>query len=132
MLRLSDVAAAQVGVAFSHVLLAFGIFLHATEEISAREILLGVTEIFPCHAELIGGTAIVVVAAMVMVTMVAVMVVVTMMMMIVVLVEQIVQETADETSRKTWQQTEHRNSPLSLGCPRRPHADAQVPADGLI
>ena len=23
-------------------------------------------------------------------------------------------------------------SPLSLGCPRLPHADAQVPADGLI
>ena len=45
-----------------------------------------------------------VVAAMVMMTMMAV---VTMIVVVVVLVEDIVQETPDETSRKTWQQTEH-------------------------
>ena len=101
--RLSDVAAAEVGVAIGHVLLAFGIFLHAADEISAREILLGVTEVFARHAEVLGG-ATMVVAAMVMMTMMAV---VPMMVVIVIVIEDVVQETSDETSRKTWQQTEH-------------------------
>jgi hypothetical protein len=38
------------------------------------------------------------------VTMMAVM---TMMVVVMVMIEDVVQETADETSRKTWQQTEH-------------------------
>jgi Ca2+/Na+ antiporter len=97
------------------VLLAFGIVLQAADDISAREILAGFTEIFPRHAEVLGGTAMVV-AAMVMMTMMTMMAVVTMVMVVtmvvvvvvvVVVIEQIVQETSDETSRKTWQQTEH-------------------------
>ena len=110
--RCSDVAAVQVAVAVSHVLLRFGIFPHAADEISAREILLGVTEIFPRHTEVLGGFTEVVlaVAAMVMmamVTMVTMVVVMTMVVMVVVVIEQIVQETSDETSPETWQQTEH-------------------------
>jgi len=110
--RCSDVAAVQVAVAVSHVLLRLGIFPHAADEISAREILLGVTEIFPRHTEVLGGFTEVVlaVAAMVMmamVTVVTMVVVVTMIVVVVVLIEQIVQETSDETSPKTWQQTEH-------------------------
>lgn len=106
LLRLSDVAAVEVAVAISHVLLSFGIFPHAADEISAREILLGVTEVFPRRAEILGGFTEVtmVVAAMVMMTMMAV---VTMIVVVVVVIEDIVQETSDETSRKTWQQTEH-------------------------
>lgn len=100
-------AAIEVAVAVSHVLIGVGQFLHAADEIAAREILLGVTEIFPRHAEVLGGftEVIVAVAAMVMMTMVAV---VTMMAVVVVIViEDIIQETSDETSRETWQQTEH-------------------------
>ena len=113
LLQLSD--AVEVAVAVSHVLIGLGQFLHAAEEISAREILLGVTEIFTRHAEVLGGftEVTVVVAAMVMVTMMTMMAVV----MVVVMIEQIIQETSDETSRKTWQQTEHSYSPLSLGMP---------------
>ena len=104
--RLSDVAAVEVAVAISHVLLPFGIFLHAADEISAREILLGVTEVFPRRAEILGGFTEVtmVVAAMVMMAVVTMM---AMVVVIVILIEDIVQETSDETSRKTWQQTEH-------------------------
>ena len=128
VLRLSDVAAAEVGVAIGHVLLAFGIVLKAADNIAAREILPGFTEVLPRHAEVLGGTAMVV-AAMVMMTMMAVVpvmavvtmvtmvMVVTMVVVVVVMIEDIIQETADETSRKTWQQTEHCNSPLSLGMP---------------
>ena len=105
VVRLSDVAAAEVGIAVSHVLLPFGIFLHAADEIPAREILLGVTEIFPRHAEVLGGAATMVVAAMVMMTMMTMMTVV--VVVVVVVVEDIVQETSDKTSRKTWQQAEH-------------------------
>jgi hypothetical protein len=121
VLRLSVVVTViEVAVAVSHVLLCVGQFLHAADEIAAREILLGVTEVFPRHAEVLGGFTEVttVVAAMVMMTMVAVvtmMAVVTVVVMVVI--EDIVQETSDETSRKTWQQTEHCNSPLSLGMP---------------
>jgi hypothetical protein len=131
VLRLSDVAAAEVGVAIGHVLLTFGIVLQAADNIAAREILPGFTEVLPRHAEVLGGTAMVV-AAMVMMTMMAVVtvmavmavvtmvtmvMVVTMVVVVVVMIEDIIQETADETSRKTWQQTEHCNSPLSLGMP---------------
>jgi hypothetical protein len=112
VLRLSDVAAAEVGVAISHVLLPFGRFLQAADEISAREILRGITEIFPRHAEVLGGAAMVV-AAMVMMAMMAVVVVT--MVVVVVVVEQIIQETSDEaSSKKTW---EHSYSPLSPGMP---------------
>jgi len=108
--RLSDVAAAEVGVAISHVLLPFGRFLEAADEISAREILRGITEIFPRHAEVLGGAAMVV-AAMVMMTVV----VVVTMVVVMVVVEQIIQETSDEASpKKTW---EHSYSPLSPGMP---------------
>ena len=91
-------------------------FLHAADEVSAREILLGVTEVFTRRAEVLGGFTEVatVVAAMVMMTMMAV---VTMIVVIVVLIEDIVQETSDERCGKTWQQTEHGYSPLSLGVP---------------
>lgn len=106
LLRLSDVAAVEVAVAISHVLLSFGIFPHAADEISAREILLGITEVFPRRTEVLGGFTEVtmVVAAMVMMAVVTMM---AMVVVIVILIEDIVQETSDETSRKTWQQTEH-------------------------
>jgi uncharacterized membrane protein len=105
VLRLSDVAAVEVAVAVSHVLLPFGQLFQAADEITAREILLGVTEVFPRHTEVLGGFTEVVmaVAAMVMMTMMTVVVVV----VVVVVVEDIVQETSDETSRKTGEQTEH-------------------------
>jgi hypothetical protein len=105
-----------VAVAISHVLISLGKFFHAAEEVSAREILLGVTEIFPSHAEVLGGFTKVVVAAMVMMTMMTMM---TMMavVMVVMVIEQIIQEASDKRSRKSWQQTEHRYSPLSLGMP---------------
>lgn len=101
VLRLSDVAAAEVAVAFSHVLLPLGYFLEAAEDVAAREILCGFTEIFPRHAEVLGGTTMVV--AVVMVAMVVMMA----MMVMVVVIEQIIQETSNETSRETWEQTEH-------------------------
>ena len=107
VLRLSVVLAAiEVAVAVSHVLIRLGQFLHAAEEVPAREILLGVTEIFPRRAEILGGFTEVtmVVAAMVMMTVVTMM---AMVVVIVILIEDIVQETPDETSRETWQQTEH-------------------------
>jgi ABC-type cobalt transport system substrate-binding protein len=53
---------------------------------------------------------------MAVVTMVMVVTMVVVVVMV-LMVEQIVQKTSDETSRKTWQQTEHRYSPLSLGVP---------------
>jgi hypothetical protein len=119
----SDVAAAEVGVAFGHVLLPFGDFPHAADEISACKIVLGITEIFPRHAEFLRSTAIVVVAAMVVMTMVAVVtmmvvVVVMVVVMVVIVIEQIVQETADETSSKTWQQTEHEIFSIVAGVAR--------------
>jgi hypothetical protein len=100
VLRLSDVAAAEVAVAISHVLLPLGHFLEAAEDVAAREILRGLTEIFPRHAEVLGGTTMVVAVVMAMVVMVA-------MMVMVVVIEQIIQETSNETSRETWEQTEH-------------------------
>jgi hypothetical protein len=92
-----------VAVAISHVLVRLGQFPHAAEDVSMREILLGVTEIFPRCAEVLGGFTEVttVVAAMVAVmTMMAVVVVVA---VIVVLIEQIIQETSDEGCGKKWQ-----------------------------
>jgi hypothetical protein len=114
LLRLSVVRAViEVAVAVSHVLLRFGIFPQAAGDVAAREILLGVTEIFPRSAEVLGSftevAVTMVVAAVVMMTMVAVMtvmtvvVVVTMVVVVVVLTEQIVQETADERPCKKWQ-----------------------------
>lgn len=103
VLRLSVVlAATEVAVAISHVLLALGHFLQAAEDVAAREILLGVTEVFPRHAEVLGGFTEVttVVAAMVMMAMVAV---VTMMAVVVVVVEDIIQETSEERCGKKWQ-----------------------------
>jgi len=112
VLRLSVVTAViEVAVAISHVLIRLGQLPHAAEEVAAREVLLGVTEIFPRHAEVFPGFTAVVVAAMVMMTMMAMM---AMMVVVVVVVEQIVQETSDKASRKKW---EHSYSPLSLGVP---------------
>lgn len=106
VLRPSEVlAATEVAVAISHVLIGFGQFPHAAEEISAREILLGVTEIFTRHAEVLGGfteVAMVVATMVAVMTMMAVMVVVA-MMVVVVLIEQIAQETSDERCGKKWQ-----------------------------
>lgn len=108
--RLSDIAAAfiEVAVAISHVLLRFGVFLQAAEDIAACKILLGITEVFPGHAEILSGftqvTVVVAAAAM------AAMMVMTMMVVVVAVVlviEQIVQEPSDETSRETWQHAEH-------------------------
>jgi len=114
VLRLSVVLAAiEVAVAVSHVLIRLGQFPHAAEEVPAREILLGVTEIFPCHAEVLGGftevimAVVTMVAVVTVVTMVTMVTMVAMMAVVVVVIEDIVQETSDETSRKTWQQTEH-------------------------
>jgi hypothetical protein len=105
VLRLSVViAATEVAVAVSHVLIALGHFLQAAEDVAAREILLGVTEIFTRHAEVLGGftEVTVVVAAMVAVmTMMAVMAM--MVVVIVVLIEQIIQETSEERCGKKWQ-----------------------------
>jgi hypothetical protein len=120
VLRLSDVAAVEVAVAVSHVLLPFGQFFHAAGEVSAREILRGVLKVFPRQAEVLGGgtaatMVVAVVMAMAMVSMVS--------MVVVVVIEQITQETSDETSRET-QTWKHSHSPLSLGCPRLLHADA--------
>jgi hypothetical protein len=102
-----------VAVAVSHVLLPFGQFFHAADEVSAREILRGVLKIFPRQAEVLGGgtAATMVVAAMVMMAMMAVVT-----MVVVVMIEQITQETSDETSRET-QTWKHSYSPLSLGVP---------------
>jgi hypothetical protein len=103
VLRLSVVLAAiEVAVAVSHVLIRLGQLLEAAEDVAAREILLGVTEIFPRHAEVLGGgtSATMVVAAMVaMMTMMAVVVIV----VIVVLIEHIIQETSEERCGKKWQ-----------------------------
>ena len=108
VLRLSVVLAAiEVAVAISHVLLALGHFLQAAEDVAAREILLGVTEIFTRHAEVLGGFTEVIMAVAAMVTVMAVVAVVAVMAVVVVVVEDIVQETSDETSRETWEQTEH-------------------------
>ena len=118
VLRLSVVTAViEVAVAISHVLIRLGQLPHAAEEVSARKVLLGVTEIFPRHAEVFPGFTAVVVAAMVMMTMMTMMTMMAMMAMmvvVVVVVEQIVQETSDKASRKKW---EHSYSPLSLGVP---------------
>jgi hypothetical protein len=111
VLRLSVVRAViEVAVTVSHVLLRFGIFPQTASDVAAREILPGVTEIFPRSAEVLGGFAEVavtmVVAAVVMMTMVAVvtmMAVMTMVVVVVVLTEQIVQQTADERRSKKWQ-----------------------------
>jgi len=110
VLRLSVVLAAiEVAVAVSHVLLPLGPFLHAANDVAAREILLGVTEIFPRHAEVLGGFTEVIMAVAAMVAVMAMVAVV-----VVLVIEQIIQETSDETSRKKW---EHSHSPLSLGVP---------------
>ena len=105
-----------MAVAVSHVLIGVGKFLHAADEVAAREILLGVAEIFARHAEVLSGGAkvtMVVVAMVVVMTMVmvvAMVMVVTMVVtMVVVVVEQITEETSDETSHE--RQTEHAYSP---------------------
>jgi len=118
VLRLSDIAAVEVAVAVSHVLLPFGQFFHAAGEVSAREILRGVLKIFPRQAEVLGGsTAATMVVAVVMAMAMAMVTMVSMVTMVVVLViEQITQETSDETSRET-QTWKHSYSPLSLGVP---------------
>jgi hypothetical protein len=107
VLRLSVVRAAiEVAVAVSHVLVRVGQFLHAADEISAREILLGVTEILPRHTEVLGGFTEVIMALAAMVTVMAVMAVVTvvtMMAVVVVVIEDIVQETSEERCGKKWQ-----------------------------
>jgi len=109
VLRLSVVRAViEVAVTVSHVLLRFGIFPQTASDVAAREILPGVTEIFPRSAEVLGGFAEVavtmVVAAVVMMTMVAVVTMMAVMtMVVVVLTEQIVQQTADERRSKKWQ-----------------------------
>ena len=108
VLRLSVVLAAiEVAVAVSHVLIRVGQFLHAAEDVSAREILLSVTEVFPRHAEVLGGFTEVIMVVAAMVAVMAVVAVVTMMAVIVIVIEDIVQETSDEASRETWEQTEH-------------------------
>jgi hypothetical protein len=87
VLRLSVVLAAiEVAVAVSHVLIRLGQLLHAAEEVAAREILLSVTEIFPRHAEVLGGFTEVIMAVAAMVAMMAVVAVATMTMMAVVVI----------------------------------------------
>lgn len=117
MLRLLDPAATatQVAVAILHVLIRIGQFLQAADDVAAREILLGVTEILARRAEVLSGftevVAAVAVAMAAVMTVVAMMTMVTMVM--VVVVEQITQKTSDETSRETWQETEHSAFSLS-------------------
>ena len=93
-------AASQVAVAVLHVLVRVGQLLQAAEDVAAREILLGVTEIFTRHAEVLGGFTEVttVVAAMVMMA-----VVIMMAMMVGLVIEQIIQETSEERCGKKWQ-----------------------------
>ena len=89
-----------------HVLPRVGQFLQAAEDVSARKILLSVTEVFPRHAEVLGGfteVATVVAAMVAVMTMMAVMAMVTVMAVIVVLIEQIIQETSEERCGKKWQ-----------------------------
>jgi hypothetical protein len=89
-----------VAEAVLHVLPRVGQFLQAAEDVSARKILLSVTEVFPRHAEVLGGfTAVIMVVA----AMVAVMAVVTMMAVVVVVIEDIIQETSEERCGKKWQ-----------------------------
>jgi hypothetical protein len=96
-----------VAVTVSHVLVRLGQLLHAAEEVAAREILLGVTEIFPRHAEVLGGFTEVAVVVATMVVMAVVTVRAVVVILIVIVIEDVVQETSDETSRETWEQTEH-------------------------
>jgi hypothetical protein len=104
VLRLSVVLAAiEVAVAVSHVLIRVGQFLHAAEDVSAREILLSVTEVFPRHAEVLGGFTEVIMVVAAMVAVMAVMAVVTMMAVVVVVIEDIIQETSEERCGKKWQ-----------------------------
>ena len=134
VLRLSVVRAViEVAVAVSHVLIGVGQFLHAAEDVSAREILLSVTEVFPRHAEVLGGFTEVTTVVAAMVAVMAMVAVVTMMAVVVVVIEDIVQETSDETSRKTWQQTEHELfSIVARGACACLMPTLKVPADGLI
>jgi hypothetical protein len=85
VLRLSVVlAATEVAVVVSHMLISLGDLPHAAEEVSVREIPRGVTIIFLRHAVVLAGTM--VVAAMVtMVTMVAMMAVMAVMVMVMVM-----------------------------------------------
>ena len=107
VLRLSVVLAAiEVAVAVFHVLIRLGQLLEAAEDVAAREILLGVTEIFTRHAEVLGGgtSATMVVAAMVaMMTMVTMVTMVVVVLVILVLIEYIIQETSEERCGKKWQ-----------------------------
>ena len=86
VLRLSVVlAATEVAVVVSHMLISLGDLPHAAEEVSVREIPRGVTIIFLRHAVVLAGTM--VVAAMVtMVTMVAMMAVMAVMAVMMVMV----------------------------------------------
>jgi hypothetical protein len=106
MLRLSD----AVAVVVSHVLISFSHVPIAAFAVALREFLRGVGKFLLRQSVVPGGAeATLVVAAMVaMMVMMAMVVMVMMVMVVMVLVvEQIVQKTSDETSRKTWQQTEH-------------------------
>jgi hypothetical protein len=107
-LRPSDpsAAATQVAVAVSEMLIRIRKLLQPTENISAREIPLGVTKILLRQAEVLSGGTEATVVAVAMVAMVAV---VAMVVVVVVVAEQSLQET------ETWQDTEHSCCSFSLG-----------------
>jgi hypothetical protein len=94
-------AATQVAVAVSEMLIRVGQLLQPANNVSAREIPLGVTKILLRQAEVLSGGTEATVVAVAMVAMVAV---VAMVVVVVVVVEQITQETSHETSRE---KTEH-------------------------
>jgi hypothetical protein len=112
VLRLSDVA-----VVVSHMLISFSQILFAAGVVSFREIIRGAGKFFLRQSEVLGGAkaTTVVVAAMVAVMAMVAMVAMVVVVVLVLVVEQIIQETSDEASRKkTW---EHSYSPLSPGMP---------------
>jgi hypothetical protein len=94
----------KVAVAVSEVLTPFGQFLQTPENVSAREILPGVTKILPRHAEVLSGFTEVIVAMMAMVVVVA------MVTVAIVLLEQSLQEIETDT-------LEHSFISFSLGVP---------------
>ena len=133
VLRLPVVLAViELAVAVSHVLIGSASSFMPPKILRAQ-ILLSVTEVFPRHAEVLGGFTEVTTVVAAMVAVMAMVAVVTMMAVVVVVIEDIVQETSDETSRKTWQQTEHELfSIVARGACACLMPTLKVPADGLI
>jgi hypothetical protein len=92
-----------------------GDFFHAAGKVATSEILRSVLEIFLRQALVYALAIMAIVVAVVVVVMMA----------------QILQEISDERSGQKSKWETHSCSPCCQGCPRLPHADARVPADGI-